>query len=430
MLTVRRHVVVVDPLSTGSEYPAAFRSAGVETVGVLSLSPPAEPFRNSWHPENLRHVHVFDGNAAALAETLRPYEPECVIPGAECGVELADALVELLVPGTGNVPELTAARRDKAAMAAAVRAAGLPHIAQIGSADPAEIDRWLRDHGLVGRPIVLKPPKSGGTDDVHLVPPGADWRPVFDQLYGRVNIDAIVNDLVMVQEYVEGTEYLLDSYSVDGEHSLIDACRYTKRPYGDCIGVYDMVDFLPPDDPAVRTAWPYLSQVLDAVGIRNGCCHSEVILSPQGPRLVEVNARPAGGGHQMITELATGSNQIVRTVEHRVHGRFRVGYQLDRLVASVVVSAPRAGIWRNADVFDGVESLPGFHASQFYFGSGDRVPAPASLDTMLGWVVFAAADHAVIEAGYANVKDRERRMVVDAAEDPVAMPVTVPATRP
>jgi len=38
------------------------------------------------------------------------------------------------------------------------------------------------------------------------------------------------------------------------------------------------------------------------------------MMTVDGPRLIEVAARPAGGGHQMVSELATGDNHIKRTV--------------------------------------------------------------------------------------------------------------------
>ncbi|MDQ2835962.1 MAG: ATP-grasp domain-containing protein [Actinomycetota bacterium] len=404
---------MVDPFSTGQEYPAAFRAAGVEPVAVLALPEPAEPFRESWHPENFQHIVVFDGDLTALAETVRSYQPLCVIPGAESGVELADALVELVLPGTANVPELAAARRDKWPMAQAVSRAGLPHIRQIGSADPDEIEQWLGDTGLRSGPLVVKPPKSGGTDEVHFVATGAEWRPFFDQIYGHINEDGLLNDMVLVQEFVEGTEYLIDSYSVDGRHGLVDACRYTKQQRGDRIGIYDLVDFLPPDHPGVLATWPYTQQVLDAVGIRNGCCHSEVIMTVDGPRLVEVNARPAGGGHQMITRLATGGDQIERTVAHRVRGEYLDSYQLLQNVCSVVISAPRAGIWRNAEIFAAVDSLETFHMKHFYFATGDVVPPATGLSSMLGWVVLASPDRAAFEADYRRIKEIERQLDVD-----------------
>ncbi len=411
--------VVVDPLGTGAEYPAEFGKAGVEVVAVLSRPEPIALYAASWRPERFRHVHVWDGDPSsldALAATLRAYRPRCLIAGSETGVELAEALVERVVPGTGHVPALAPARRDKWAMARAVAAAGIPHLRQLCSAEEAEIARWLAATGLDRRPVVLKPPKSAATDDVHLIPAGADWRPVFEQVNGKVNEFGIRNDGVLVQEYAEGTEYLVDSYSVGGEHGLVDVCRYRKVQRGDRIGVYDLVDFLPPDAPEVAPLWPYVRRVLDAVGVRNGCCHTEVIVTAAGPRFLEVGARPAGGGHQMITKLATGTNHIERTVAHRVHGTFDPSYELVRHVCSVVLSAPRAGVWTNADVFDEVDALPTFHVKHFYYGTGDAVPAPAGLSTMLGWVVLAAdasaAGHEAMQADYRRIRALERAVSV------------------
>lgn len=413
---MQRFAVVVDPLGTGQEYPAAFAEEGVQTVAVMTTSEPIELYRASWHPENFPHIHVYDGDLAGLAATLRGYDPLCLIPGSETGVELADALVELVLPGTGHVPELAPARRDKWAMAQAAKAAGLPHLRQICSEDPDEIDRWLRETGLDTGRVVVKPPKSAATDNVHVVDTGKDWRPLFDQIYGHINEFGLRNEAVLVQEYAEGTEFLIDSYSVDGRHGLVDVCRYTKVQKGDRIGIYDLVDFIEPDHPETLAVWPYAQQVLDAVGIRNGCCHTEAILTADGPRLLEVGARPAGGGHQMISKLATGDNHILRTVAHRVRGEFKESYELKLHVCSVVITAPRAGIWRNQEIFAGVGSLATYWADHFYHHTGDRVPAPAGLSSMLGWVVLAAPDRAAIDADYRRIKDLEREIVVDAEE--------------
>jgi biotin carboxylase len=415
------YAVVVDPLGTGAEYPAEFGRAGVEVVAVLSRPEPIALYAASWRPDSFRHVHVWDGDPAsvpALAATLREYHPLCLIAGSETGVELAEALVERVVPGTGHVPALAAARRDKWAMARAVAAAGIPHLRQLCSADEAEVARWLAATGLDRGPVVLKPPKSAATDDVHLVGAGEDWRPVFRRILGRVNEFGILNEAVLVQELAVGTEYLVDSYSVGGEHGLVDVCRYSKQQRGDRIGVYDLVDFLPPDGPGVAELWAYAQRVLDAVGVRTGCCHTEVIVTADGPRFLEVGARPAGGGHQMITKLATGTNQIERTVAHRVHGHFTASYELVRHVCSVVLSAPRAGVWRNAELFDEVDALPTFHVKHFYYGTGDAVPAPAGLSTMLGWVVLAAdatpAGHEAMQADYHRIRALERAVRVTA----------------
>jgi hypothetical protein len=414
----RRYAVVVDPVGTGQDYPAAFAAAGVETVAVLSAAEPIHHFLGSWHPENFAYLHRFDGGLDRLATAVREHHPLCVVAGAETGVELTDALCELVLPGTGNPPAppgTPCPRRNKWAMAQAVERAGLPHVRQFCSDDPAATGEWLERTGLAGSRLVLKPPNSGGTDDVHFVAPGEDWRPYFDQIHGKLNTLELRNDAVLVGEYVEGTEYMIDSYSVDGAHGLVDVCRYVKSKRGDRLGLYDLVEFLAPDHPAVSEVWPYAQQVLDAVQVRNGCAHTEVILSPAGPRFLEVGARPAGGGHQMITTLATGSNQIRRTVEHRVHGIHYPSYELVQHVCSVVINSPAAGVWQNPELFDRAKSLPTYWAEHFEGRSGEPVPQTVDFVTYLGWVVLAGPDHAAVTADYQHLKDLERQIQIAPA---------------
>jgi hypothetical protein len=406
---MNRYVVVVDPLSTGQEYAPAFSEAGLTPVAVLSQEP-TRGMRPSWHPERFAHVHLFDGDLHALAATVRRYRPAALVPGSEPGVPLYDALVPLVLPGTGNVDGLSAARYDKGAMGAAVAAAGLPHLRQICSDDADLVEKWLAETGLADTSVVVKPANSGGTDNVHLVTPGTDWRPLVAALTGQVNLAGRVTDAVVVQEYARGVEYLVDSYSVDGRHGLVDVCRYTKYGRDDRIGIYDRVDFLPPGDPVVQPLWHYVQAVLDAVGIRNGCGHAEVMVTDAGPRLIEVGARPAGGGHQLICRLATGDNQIARTVDHRTRGTFRSGYQLQRFVRGVFISAPRAGVWHNAEIFDGVDALPTYSAKHFPHGPGDVVPLTEDLATFLAWVILIGDDEDAVEEDYRAIREWERRI--------------------
>jgi hypothetical protein len=414
-----RYAAIVDPVSTGQEYAEAFSAAGIAPIAVLSGSERLASARESWHPERFAHtLHIddFPGGPAELAARLRSFDPICLIPGSEVGVLLYEALVTLVAPESGNVAELADARRDKWAMAQALATSGVPRLRQICSADPAEIQAWIARERLAGAHLVVKPPKSAATDEVHIVPPGDGWRPLVDRLVGKVNLTGLVNEAVLVQEFADGPELLVDSYSVDGVHGLVDVCRYTKVRRGDRIGIYDRVDFLPPEHPHVRAVWPYVQDVLDAVGIRNGCGHSEVVLTSEGPRLLEVAERPAGGGHQLISKLATGDNHILRTVAHRVHGRFEPGYQLVQHVRGVFLSAPIAGMLRNPEVFDQVDQVPTFYAKQLPHGAGDFVPQTVDLSNILGWVVLAGPYEAEIDADYRRIKAMESAINIGGAQ--------------
>jgi biotin carboxylase len=422
-----RHAIIVDPLSTGREYAGAFRDEGVSPIAVLSTPKPVHVLEDSWHPENFDQVHYFDGDYApakieSLAQKLAKYDPICIIPGAETGIRLYEALVLLLLPGSGNVPEFSDARRDKWEMAKAAAKAGVPHLRQLFSSDADEIAAWITDNGLENHDLVVKPPNSGGTDDVHLVPAGSDqWRQLLARMRNDINHLGMVNGGILIQEFASGNEFLVDSYSVDGKHGLVDVCRYTKVRKGDRIGIYDRVDFLAPDDEQTRIVWDYTLQVLDALGFRNGCGHAEVMLTPQGPRLIEIAERPAGGGHQVISKIATGSNHILRTVRHRVHGEFKPSYELRQHLCGVFISAPHAGIWRNAEIFDELEQLPTYVDRNFPKGTGDWVESTDDLSSFLAWVTLVAADEESINVDYRRVKELEKQIVIDAVQAPAGV---------
>jgi biotin carboxylase len=406
------YVVLVDPYSGAAEYANAFRERGVEPVALLSTPGPLDSYRRTWTPEKFFRTHHYDGDFAALVRTVRGYDPVAIVPGNESAVMLVDQLVDVLLPGTGNVLDLSEARRDKWPMARAVEAAGIPHLRGIATAAPEEVATWIADHGLEDRALVLKPRRSGGTDDVHKVEAGQDWRPVFDRLLGSVNRFDIVNDTVLVQEFAAGTEYIVDTYSVDGQFGLVSVSRYSKSAKNDRIGIYDAVDYLEPDDPLTTTLGEYTRQVAQAVGIRNGCTHTEIMLTADGPRLIEIAARLAGSGLQHSARLATGDSQIDRTVRHHLDGTFTPSYRITQPTRVLWLSSPDAGTLADVEGLDALQDLPTFQRRGLPYRNGDQVPRTEDLFTSLGWVILAGPSQDALDTDTARVRELEKRVTV------------------
>lgn len=406
-----RHAIIVDPYSAATGYASAFRARSVSPVAVLTTPEPLATFVSGWHPEEFDEVHHYRGSLDELLAELKAYDPVCVIAGIESGVELAEVLCEVLTPGEGNDPALALARRDKWRMAQALEHAGIPRLRQICTDDPGTVEAWIRDNDLAGRRLVLKPPKSGGTDDVCAAEPG-EWRELFDRLLGTVNRFDIRNDTVMVQEFAEGTEYIVDGYSVDGRYGVVDVSRYRKHASGHRIGIYDSVEFLAPDAPGVATLVEYTRRVAEAVGIRNGASHAEVMLTADGPRLVEIAARLAGSAMQVCQRVATGDSHIDRTVRHRLDGEFNPGYRLEQQVELVLLSAARAGRLVSTEALDRVRELPTVRSVDLLYRVGDVVPASLDLFTILGLVVLAGPDRTAIEADRQRVFELQRQVVI------------------
>ena len=419
-------VVIVDPYSSGAQLAPAFRAYGVPVVAVGTADEPPEVYASSYRPGDFDEIIIFAGSLDPIVERLRALRPRCVLAGCESGVELADALAPLVVPEVANVPELAAARRHKGEMAAAVARAGLPIIPQLSTNDPDEVARWLDRTGLHGADLVIKPPKSASTDGVTRIKNGQAWRSVFDAELGRRNRLGLVNDVLVVQQYVTGTEYVVDTFSYEGIHTVNDVCRYRKVDNGPHMAIYDSMEWVPPSDPELPEIIKYAFGVLDAVGMRYGPAHVELMATADGPRMIEVGARAHGGGQPKFCQVATGESQVTRTAGYFGGNTAPRGdYELLKHMLVVFHIASAAGTVSGTGVLDEMRTLPSHHFSVRQFEDGDRIELTKDLfGTLdLGFVVLAHPDRDQVSADYARVRELESRLVIEStATDRAGVP--------
>ena len=101
-----------------------------------------------------------------------------------------------------------------------------------------------------------------------------------------------------MQEFLRGTEYVVDSVSHEGEHKCVAIWEYDKRPANGAQFVYYGMRLYQSDGGAREDALVrYVFSVLDALFVRHGPSHAEVmwLAGEQAPCLVEVGCRPHGG---------------------------------------------------------------------------------------------------------------------------------------
>ncbi len=110
---------------------------------------------------------------------------------------------------------------------------------------------------------------------------------------------------ILVEEYLDGSEISVDCAVVDGWTIPIAVARKTigLEPYFEETGhVVDAADPLLAD-PALHD---HLTAAHAAVGFRRGMTHTELRLTREGPRIVEINARLGGDFIPYLGQLAIG----------------------------------------------------------------------------------------------------------------------------
>lgn len=300
-------LIVVDGYSSGAQLPAVLAEHGWSCVHVRSLADglPAyylAGFSGDAYVDTLVH----DGDLGRLVAALRPHRPAAVLPGTESGVVLADRLAAALgVPG--NDPATSTARRDKYEMHNRLRVAGLRAMDHFLATDRAELLAWVEAGDW---PVVLKPPASAGTDSVTFCHSPAEVTEVFDRLHGTTNQMGGRNDALLAQRFLAGPEYFINGVSGAGRHVITEIWHTEKIPVPGAGQIYDKSVLFDPLDSAMKDTVEYVRGVLDALGVGYGAHHTELIVTDDGPTLVECASRLSGGLHRLAANHAVGASML------------------------------------------------------------------------------------------------------------------------
>lgn len=411
MLTSSRarttRVAIVDAYSTGTLLPAALRRHGTEWVHVQSPNPDIHmTFTAEGFVDYIRH----DGDLEVTASALRKHGVSLVIAGTESGVELADQLsAELGTPGNGM--SRPTSRRNKYDMVLAVRDAGLAHAATVVSPDVDDIIAWTE--ATVGYPVVLKPVASSGTDNVTACSSPEQVRAAHEKIMTSSSRLGIANTVVLAQEFLDGDEHFVNTVSRDGRHHTVEIWRYYKRqlPSGNII--YDYDEPLSPDDPDAKKLEFYAHQVLDALEIRNGAAHTEVMLTARGPVLVECAARLGGGQVPEILTRCFGANQVdllaLSMAKPDEFDRLPItAYQLLQHPRNVSLISPSDhGVVPSHEAMAAIRALPSYAHTVMVHPEGQALPRTIDVATQPGYVWLISDDPAEIMADYQELRQIE-----------------------
>ncbi|MFB7511951.1 MULTISPECIES: ATP-grasp domain-containing protein [unclassified Streptomyces] len=411
-------VAVVDPFSTGAQLAPEFARRGWDAVAVLSTDQVPDSLLRHFTPEHF--LAVLSSSDDDLAERLGAYAPKLVVVGSESGVHTADRLAEELgLPGNGT--ELSPCRRDKYAMARRLADQGVAAAASLATDDLDELLDWADGHGHW--PLVVKPLASAGSDSVTICADRDEARQAFAGIIGQHDQMGGFNDRVLGQELLTGEQYFVNSVSRDGRHFIHEIWR-EQRVGVDGAVVYDYQDLLPADGATQRALAEYVGRVLDALGIHHGPAHSEVMLTPRGPVLIETGARLEGSVTSRGPQAATGHSQVSLTVDAYTDPAGFASlpgseYRLDKHLRVVVLIAPADG-HVDAVALDEVRQLPSYLCgSTDALLPGTPVRRTVDLFSSPGHLYLVSDSRDQVERDYEQVRALERKALYGSPDSGV-----------
>ncbi|MFJ8883230.1 ATP-grasp domain-containing protein [Streptomyces sp. NPDC102402] len=314
-----------------------------------------------------------------------------VVTTGEAGVEIAGRINDLL--GLEGVPyEVARLLRDKLAMR--------EHLARVGAATvpAAEVTgrESLEAFGSAhGYPFVVKPVDGIASLGVQLVKGpeqvAAAWERIgelrgSDHLFARY----FPLDRFIAEGYIDGPEFSVEAFTFEGRHLVVAVTE--KLTHGNFVEAGHVIPARI-DRATERLLELAVAEFLDAVGLTHGPSHTELRLSPDGPRVIESHNRPGGDRLRDLVEAAYGFDMEAYTVAYPSPGLPAPGERppLLRAAATRFLAAEPGRVVRVSGLEE-ARGLDGVQDVEVSVSAGDRVTALASSWDRIGQVIAVGAD--------------------------------------
>ena len=279
-----------------------------------------------------------------------------------------------------GIPGLTSAAahnfRDKARMKDALRAAGVPVARHrlIASRDDA-----LEFIAEVGYPIVLKPPAGAGAIATQRI------RDIASLDAMLANYRASAANPMLAEEFLLGTEYSLETVSVNGAAIWHSLTRYSPTPLDVVENSWMQWTVLLPreiDAPEFDDIRAVGAKALTALGMGTGVSHCEWFRRNDGSVAIsEIAARPPGANITTMISRAHDIDFVAAWVRLMIHGTFDLP-ERRYAVGTAYLRGQGTGQVRSVEGLDAVQAhcgdiicdsrlpFPGQHPTGSYEGEG------------------------------------------------------------
>ena len=420
-------VCVVDPYSTGAHVAAEAYYRGFKVIAVWSDEcgeladhiPHEVAAIEDLYVAEISYPNATVPTLAALGKAIADAAAkvgatfEHIIAGGESGVKVAENLANLLGLRGNSTVDGFENRRDKKFQQEKVKESGLRSVRQLqGTAWTNEVEAFCKQE----MPLIIKPVESCGSDGVKLCKTIEEAEQHFELLMSGQRKVGAQGAAVLCQEFLQGAEYVVDCVSRDGVHKCTFVWVYDKREANGGGFVYFGMIPVPSDDPVVQLLIDYTFGCIDALKISNGATHNEVMLTKDGPCLVEVNCRAHGHGGAWLplTDRCTnGITQVRSNIDIFVDGAAfdaiptvpRPFHASGTVV--MLVSYQEALEVHATPGYETIKALPSFVSISESVVVGKPVKLTVDLFDCAGLVVLVHDDAKAIEADLATIRKLE-----------------------
>ncbi len=352
------------------------KEMGLEVIAV-DMNPDAEGFKV---PGVIKEV-ISTIDTPAIIEAARRHRIDGIMTLATDMPMRSVASVAKEMGLTG-IDEGTALRAtNKAEMRKALKAYNVPVPRFFTASDESEYNEVVKQFSV---PFIVKPVDSSGSRGIFEV---AD---ITDQNMVRKAYDYCKPYLktgdVIVEEYMSGPEVSVETLSIDGTCHVLQITDKltTGAPH------YVEMGHSQPTRHSKEIAKKISETAIaanKAIGIKNGPSHTEIIITGEGPKIVEIGARL--GGDCITTHLvplSTGVDMVECNIRIAMGEKPDISCKYNRGSAIRYLSTEN-GVIKNIKGLDAAKKTDGVVQVSIVHNVGDRVDGIKSSGDRVGFVI-------------------------------------------
>lgn len=296
-----RNIIIVQCSSTGCNFVQDIIDRNYNPV-VLEMKPLGDSYEAELYLKEVQKEYedidndfdmvyekdTYDETLAAV----KKFNPLLIVPGTEEGVILATKLSHDLGL-LGNPIENIDAMTLKNKMHEKIKECGLRSIRGHVVKSVEEAIEYYDKEKLTE--VVLKPLYSASSVGVRICLNKEEMiTRAKELLHGKGIYGNELNE-ILIQERINGDEYIVNTVSCNGIHRVTTIWKYSKVKTAEGGYVYDTIETVNSIGLGESELVEYAYDVADAIGIKYGPIHGEFMIDEKGPILIEVNCRPCGG---------------------------------------------------------------------------------------------------------------------------------------
>lgn len=289
---------------------------------------------------------------------------------------------------------------DKGEMRMALRKSGVPIPAFYRVRSKKEYRSAVNKIKEAGYKCIVKPADNSGSRGIDLL---SDFeQETIDNAYEYSKQSSRSGDL-MVEEYMEGDEVSVESLSIDGICHVIQITDKltTGAPYFVEMG-HSQPSVLSEDTKEkIRQITIAANK---AIGIENGPAHTEIKITKDGPKIIELGARLGGDNITThLTTLSTGVDMVECCINIAMGMAVNLNTRMNR--GSAIRYFPlEKGKIKNIEGVEQAQKIPGVVQVSIVHGVGESVNGIKNSGDRVGFVITEGDDaKAAVDAAMQGV---------------------------